>query len=94
MIENLRWDQKLIFEDRSIYRDRKLILIGITNPGCCAPYIFAHHCDFMWTSCLFRTKTCGEKIAVEHIDTAPFVSIRSASSVESFADTGGKNCNV
>ncbi len=29
----------------------------------------------------------GEKIATERIDTSPFFSMRSASSVESFADT-------
>ncbi len=57
---------------------------------CSTLNIYAHHCDFTWTSCPFSAKTSGEKIATKHIDAAPFVSVLPASSVESSADTCGK----
>ncbi len=41
---------------------------------------------FTWTSCPFSAKTCEEKIATEHVDTAPFVSMWSASSAETSSD--------
>ncbi len=47
-------------------------------------------CDFTWTSCPFSAETCGEKIAAKHMDAASFVSMRSASSAELFADNCGK----
>ncbi len=39
-------------------------------------------------------KGAENKIAAEHMDIAPFVSMRSASSAELPADTCGKNCNM
>ncbi len=63
---------------------------ALSDPGCSTPNIYTRHCDFMWKSYPFSAKMYGEKIAVEHMDTAPFVSTRSASSMESSADTCGK----
>ncbi len=54
------------------------------------PNTYPPHCDFTWINCPFSAKTCGEKITAEHKDIAPFVSMRSASSVELSADTWGK----
>ncbi len=56
---------------------------ALSDPGCSTPNIYTHHCDFTWTSCLLSANTCGEKIAAEHMDAAPFVSMRSASSAKS-----------
>ncbi len=63
---------------------------ALSDPGCSTPNIYTRHCDFMWTSCLFSAKTCGENIAAEHTNAAPFISMRSASA-ESSADTCGIN---
>ncbi len=63
---------------------------AISDPGCSTPNIYACHCDFMWTSCTFSAKMGGAKIAAEHLDAASFVSMRSASSAKSSADTCGK----
>ncbi len=63
---------------------------ALSDPDCCIPNIYTHHCDFTWTSCSFSAKTCREKIAVEHKDAAPFISMWSASSAKSSADTCGK----
>ncbi len=58
---------------------------ALSDPVCSTPNIY-----FMWTNCPFSTKTCGEKFSAERMDTVPFVSLRSASSAESSADTCGK----
>ncbi len=44
--------------------------LGISDPICSSPNIYACYCDFMWTSCPVSTKTCGEKITEKRMDTA------------------------
>ncbi len=63
---------------------------ALSDPGCSISNIYARHCDFMWTSCPFSAEMCWEKITAEHMDAALFISMWSASSAESSADTCGK----
>ncbi len=60
---------------------------ALSDPVCSTPNIYTHHRNFTWTSCPFSIKMGGEKIAAQRMCTVFFVSMWSASSAESSADT-------
>ncbi len=42
---------------------------ALSDPVFSTPNIYTRHCNLMWTSCSFPAKTCGERMAVYHMDT-------------------------